>query len=74
MLVLMLLWERMMGQKCVNLLTSICYIYLIRKKYNSKNIGLYRDDGLAVLRNVSGPAPEKIKTFTIFCVSKKTCK
>ena len=28
-------------------------LYLIGKKYNSKNIGLYGDDGLAVLKNVS---------------------
>ena len=30
-------------------------------KYNKTNIGLYRDDGLAVFRNVSGPHFEKIK-------------
>ena len=48
-------------------LIGIYMLYLIGKKYNSKNIGLYRDDGLAVLKNVSGPASEKNKkTFTIF--------
>ena len=36
-------------------------LYLIGKKYDSKNIGLYRDDGLAVFKNVNGPASEKIK-------------
>ena len=36
-------------------------LYLIGKKYDSKNIGLYRDDGLAVFKNVSGPASEKMK-------------
>ena len=42
-------------------LIGIYMSYLIGKKYNSKNIGLYRDDGLAVLKNVSGSASEKIK-------------
>ena len=42
-------------------LIDIYMLYLIGKKYNSKNIGLYRDDGLAVFKNVSGPASEKIK-------------
>ena len=36
-------------------------LYLIGKKYNSKNIELYRDDGLAIFKNVSGPTSEKIK-------------
>ena len=30
-------------------------------KYNENNIGLYRDDGLAVFKNISGPKSEKIK-------------
>ena len=34
---------------------------LITKKYNKNNIGLYRDDGLAVFKNMSGPENEKIK-------------
>ena len=42
-------------------LIGIYMLYLIGKKYDSKNIGLYRDDGLAVFKNVSGPALEKIK-------------
>ena len=32
----------------------------ISQKYNN-NIGLYRDDGLAVFKNKSGPESEKIK-------------
>ena len=36
-------------------------LHLLGKKYDSKNIGLYRDDGLGVLKHVSGPASEKIK-------------
>ena len=42
-------------------LIAIYMLYLIGKKYDSKNIGLYRDDGLAIFKNVSGPASEKIK-------------
>ena len=30
-------------------------------KYNKNDIGLYRDDGLAVFKNISGPKSEKIK-------------
>ena len=36
-------------------------LYLIGKRYYSKNIGLDRDDGLALLKNVSGPASEIIQ-------------
>ena len=34
---------------------------LLGTKYDSKNIGLYRDDGLSIFRNVSGSDLEKIK-------------
>ena len=34
---------------------------LLGTKYNAKDIGLYRDDGLAVFKNISGPQAEKIK-------------
>ena len=48
-------------------LIGICMLYLIGKKYDSKNIGLYRDVGLAVFKNLSGSSSEKVKkTFTIF--------
>ena len=47
-------------------------LYLIGKRYDSKNIGLYRDDGLAVIKNVSAPASEKIKkTVTMFVLAKR---
>ena len=36
-------------------------LYLIRKQYNWNNNGLYRDNGIAVLTNVNGPALEKIR-------------
>ena len=31
------------------------------KKYRKGNIGLYRDDGLAIFRNTSGPQADKIR-------------
>ena len=39
----------------------ICRIYNKINIYNKNNIGLYRDDGLAVFKNISGPQAEKIK-------------
>ena len=36
-------------------LISIFMLSLIGNKYNLNNIGLYRDDGLAVFKNTSGP-------------------
>ena len=47
-------------------LIGIYMLYLFGKKYDSKNIGLYTDDGLAVFKNVSGPASEKIKKQYLF--------
>ena len=52
-------------------LIGIYMLYLIGKIYNSKNIGLYRDDGLAIFKNVSGPTSEKIKNSYNLCLSKK---
>ena len=39
-----------------------CFILSdLSSKYNKENIGLYRDDGLAIFKNISGPQSEKIK-------------
>ena len=39
-----------------------CFIlHEISKKYNKSNIGLYRDDGLAVFKNINGQKSEQIK-------------
>ena len=35
--------------------------YKLSLKCNKKNIGLYRDDDLAIFKNISGPKSEKIK-------------
>ena len=40
---------------------GIYMLHLIGKKYDSRNIGLYRDDGPAVFKNIKGPASEKYK-------------
>ena len=36
-------------------------LYQLLKNYNKKDIGLYRDDGLAICKNVSGSKAQKIK-------------
>ena len=36
-------------------------LYQLSNKYNKKDIGLYRDDGLAVFKNKRGPQAERIK-------------
>ena len=42
-------------------LIAIFMLSLIGNKYDTKNIGLYRDDGLAIFKNTSDPQFEKIK-------------
>ena len=39
---------------------NIPFIQTFSKK-NKNNIGLYRDDGLAIFKNISGPKSEKVK-------------
>ena len=34
---------------------------LLGQQYNTKNLGLYRNDGLSTFKNCSGPQMEKIK-------------
>ena len=40
-------------------LICIFMLPLLEQKYNSKDIGLYRDDVLSVFHNTSGPDLEK---------------
>ena len=40
---------------------SIFLLNLLGRQYDTKNIGLYRDDRLSVFKNGSGPQMEKIK-------------
>ena len=42
-------------------LVGIYLLSFLSENHNKKDIGLYRDDGLAAFRNVSGPQSEKIK-------------
>ena len=42
-------------------LIGIFMLSLLSKHINKNHIGLYRDDGLAILKNTSGPEAEKLK-------------
>ena len=42
-------------------LVGIFILHHLSRVYNNNNIGLCRDDGLAVFKNISGPQAEKIK-------------
>ena len=42
-------------------LVWIFFLYKLSLKYNKNDIGLYRDDGLAIFKNISGPKSEKVK-------------
>ena len=45
----------------VSELIGIFMLNKISEKYNKNDTGLYRDDGLAVFKNISGPESERIK-------------
>ena len=45
----------------ISKLVSTYMLNLLLKKYNKNNFGLYSDDGLAVLKNESGPQSEQVK-------------
>ena len=48
-------------------LVGIFILSLLSKKFSSNNMGLYRDDGLSVFRNIGGRQAEKNKKqFKIF--------
>ena len=42
-------------------LVGIFVLNKISEKYDKNDIGLFRDDGLAIFKNISGPKPERIK-------------
>ena len=42
-------------------LIGIFMLSLLSKHINKNHIGLYRDDGLVILKNTSGPETEKLK-------------
>ena len=48
----------------VSELAGIFILHQLSRVYNKNNIGLYRDDGLAVIKNISGPKAKKYETFS----------
>ena len=52
-------------------LSGIFMLSLIGNKYNPNNIGLYRDDGLAIFENTSGRNLNKLKRFFKKCLRTK---
>ena len=42
-------------------LVGLLILFKLSSSYNAKDIGLYRDDGLSVFKNNSGPETERIK-------------
>ena len=55
----------------ISALSSIFMLSLIGNKYNSNNIGLYRDDGLGIFKNTSGRNLNKLKRFFKKCLRTK---
>ena len=47
----------------VSELVGTFLLYKLSLKYNKNNIGLYRDDGLAIFKNISDPKSEKVKKY-----------
>ena len=43
---------------------QVRFLFLILEKYNKKDFGFYRDDGLGVVKNKTRPETEKIKKNT----------
>ena len=43
-------------------LVGIFLLYKLSLKYNKNNIGICRDDGLAIFKNISGPKSENVKS------------
>ena len=42
-------------------------LHKLYEKHKRKNLALYRDDGLAIFKNVNGPDPEKTKNIFVNC-------
>ena len=52
-------------------LSRIFILSLTGNKYSPNNIGLYRDDGLAIFKNTSGRNLNKLKRFFKKCLRTK---
>ena len=58
------LFDATMGAYDVSEVCELVGTYLLYKlsmKHNKNNIGLYRNNGLAIFKNISGPKSEKFK-------------
>ena len=42
-------------------LVGICNLHQLKNVMRKENAGLYRDDGLGIFRNLSGPEVERIR-------------
>ena len=51
--------------------SGIFMLSLTGNEYNPNNIGLYRDDGLAIFKNTSGRSLNKLKRFFKKCLTTK---
>ena len=63
-----LFWSRAFDAADVCEAVGNFLLYQLSKNYNKKDIGLYRDDGLAIFKNVSGSKAEKIKKIYKSCL------
>ena len=59
-----------MARKCVRKCVHL-YVIFNWKKVRFKNVGLYRDDGLDVSKNVSATASEKIEKHLKYLFQQK---
>ena len=44
-------------------LVGIFILYQLSHKYNKNNVGLHRDDSLAIFKNISGPQAENLRNI-----------
>ena len=50
-----------LGDVLMELKFEIYNLHLLKIKLRKENVGLYRDDGLGVLRNLSDPETERLR-------------
>ena len=51
-------------------LVGTFFLYKLSLKYNKNDIRIYRDDGLAIFKNISGTKSEKLKRILKNCLKK----
>ena len=55
-------------------LVGLYILSILSRKYKKSDIGLYRDDGLAIFKSMSGPKMERIKKDIIATFKKHNLK